>query len=90
MQVLEEEASNIDLLLCELVLPGGVSGPELAAKVKNLYPKLKLVFMSGYAAPHRPVAMSVMGQERTLAALDFMSAIPPKADVNAKKRTSVV
>ncbi len=29
--------------------------------------------------------MSVMGQERTLAALDFMSALPPKADVISEK-----
>ena len=50
MLVLEEEAGDVDLLLCDVVLPGGVSGPEFAAKAKDLYPKLKLVFMSGYAA----------------------------------------
>jgi PAS domain S-box-containing protein len=50
MKVLEEEADKLDLLLSDVVLPGGVSGPELAAKAKELYPKLKLVFMSGYAA----------------------------------------
>ena len=50
MQVLEEEADNIDLLLSDVVLPGGVSGPEFATKAKDLYPELKLVFMSGYAA----------------------------------------
>ncbi|MCZ6509567.1 MAG: PAS domain S-box protein [Alphaproteobacteria bacterium] len=50
LRVLEEAAGNIDLLLCDVVLPGGVSGPELAANLKNLYPELKFVFMSGYAA----------------------------------------
>ncbi len=50
MQVLEEKANSLDLLLCDVVLPGGVSGPEFAAKAKDLYPNLKLVFMSGYAA----------------------------------------
>jgi CheY-like chemotaxis protein len=50
MRVLEEEADKLDLLLSDVVLPGGVSGPEFAAKAKDLYPKLKLVFMSGYAA----------------------------------------
>ncbi len=29
--------------------------------------------------------MSVMGQERTLASLDFMSALPPIADVKREK-----
>jgi CheY-like chemotaxis protein len=50
MRVLEAEADKLDLLLSDVVLPGGVSGPELAAKARSLYPKLKLVFMSGYAA----------------------------------------
>ncbi len=50
MLVLESEADNLDLLLSDVVLSGGVSGPELAAKAKDLYPGLKLVFMSGYAA----------------------------------------
>jgi len=50
MKVLEEEAGNVDLLLSDVVLPGGVSGPEVAAKAKDIYPNLKLVFMSGYAA----------------------------------------
>jgi two-component system cell cycle sensor histidine kinase/response regulator CckA len=50
MQLLEQEAENIDLLLADVVLTGNVSGPELAARAKNLYPKLKVVFMSGYTA----------------------------------------
>ena len=50
LQVFEEKAGNVDLLLCDVVLPGSVSGPEFAAKAKDLYPKLKLVFMSGYTA----------------------------------------
>jgi PAS domain S-box-containing protein len=50
MQVLEDEADKLDLLLSDVVLPGGVSGPEFVAKARDLFPDLKLVFMSGYAA----------------------------------------
>jgi len=50
MFLLEEEGSTVDLLLSDIALPGGVGGPELAARAKERYPKLKLVFMSGYAA----------------------------------------
>ena len=50
LRVLENEAGNIDLLLSDVVLAGGMSGPELADKAMSLYPELKVVFMSGYTA----------------------------------------
>jgi PAS domain S-box-containing protein len=40
---------RIDLLLTDVVLPEGVSGPALATAARELRPGLKLVFMSGYA-----------------------------------------
>ena len=50
MQALEKEQGNVNLLLSDVVLPGGVSGPEAAATAMDLYPKLKVLFMSGYTA----------------------------------------
>jgi len=50
MHVLEEEAGNVDLLLSDVVLPGGISGPEFAAKVKDLHPQLRVIFMTGYTS----------------------------------------
>ena len=50
LQALAKEADNINLLLSDVVLPGGISGPELAAKAKDLDPNLKVMFMSGYTA----------------------------------------
>ena len=41
---------KVDLLLSDVVLPGGMGGPELARKAKERHPALKLLFMSGYAA----------------------------------------
>ena len=38
------------MLLSDVVLAGGMSGPELADKAMSLYPELKVVFMSGYTA----------------------------------------
>ncbi len=40
----------VDLLLTDVVLPGGVSGPELAADAKAVNPNLKVVFMTGNTA----------------------------------------
>ncbi|MDJ0824064.1 MAG: PAS domain S-box protein [Rhodobacter sp.] len=39
---------DIDLLLSDVVLPGGVSGPALAEELKATQPEMPIVFMSGY------------------------------------------
>lgn len=41
---------RVDLLLSDVVLPGGMSGPDLVRRVRERDPALKVVFMSGYAA----------------------------------------
>ncbi|MDA1132056.1 MAG: ATP-binding protein, partial [Proteobacteria bacterium] len=42
--------ADIDLVLSDVVLPGGESGPEFAADALHAKPDLKVVFMSGYTA----------------------------------------
>jgi CheY-like chemotaxis protein len=39
---------NIDLLFTDVVLPGGMTGKELADKVKARYPALPVLFTTGY------------------------------------------
>jgi CheY-like chemotaxis protein len=41
--------SAFDLLLSDVVLPGSLRGPELAAAARAARPGLKALFMSGYA-----------------------------------------
>jgi DNA-binding NtrC family response regulator len=48
-QVLNREA-KIDLILSDVILPGGESGPEFTAEAAERYPDLKVLFMSGYPA----------------------------------------
>jgi PAS domain S-box-containing protein len=43
-----EKAPGVDLLLSDVVLPGGMSGPDLAEQVSRRSPGLKVLFMSGY------------------------------------------
>jgi YesN/AraC family two-component response regulator len=38
----------IHLLLTDVVMPG-LNGPDLARRMKYLYPGLKVIFMSGYS-----------------------------------------
>jgi signal transduction histidine kinase len=44
-----ETAPRIDLLLTDIVLPNGMSGPALVKEAGLLRPGLKVLFMSGYA-----------------------------------------
>jgi DNA-binding NtrC family response regulator len=46
-------AENIDLLFTDLVMPGGVSGSDLADRAAELRPELKVLFTSGY--PNHPM-----------------------------------
>lgn len=45
---------GIDLLLSDIVLPGGMNGFDNARELKALYPDMRVVFISGYSADHQP------------------------------------
>jgi len=47
LEILDKEA-GIDLLLSDVVLPGGLRGPEVAVMARVSKPELKVLFMSGY------------------------------------------
>ena len=57
---------KVDLLLTDLVMPGGVNGRQLADVLRGQSPKLKVVYMSGYSA-------DVLGKEFTVQpGIDFL------------------
>ena len=39
----------LDVVLCDMVLPGGVNGRTLARRLRERLPQAKFIFMSGYA-----------------------------------------
>ncbi len=47
-QVCGGHQGPIHLMLTDVVMPGGVNGPQLAKELTSLYPQLKVLFMSGY------------------------------------------
>jgi len=44
-----EAMPDLDMVLSDVIMAGGMNGPELAAKAIKLRPDLKILFMSGYA-----------------------------------------
>ena len=47
LAIAETAGSNIDLLLSDMLLPE-LSGFDLARKALEKYPKMKILFMTGY------------------------------------------
>jgi CheY-like chemotaxis protein len=43
------ERENIDLLLTDVVMPGGTNGRELARRARQRWPRIKVVFTSGFS-----------------------------------------
>ena len=53
-----ERTPGVDLLLSDVMLPGGRSGPEIVAEARRRRPGLKSLFISGYTG----LRMSRQGQ----------------------------
>jgi CheY-like chemotaxis protein len=49
LELWRAHASEVDLLLSDLVLPGPLTGRELAERLRQEKPQLKVIFMSGYS-----------------------------------------
>jgi two-component system CheB/CheR fusion protein len=43
------ERQSIDLLLTDVVMPGGINGRELARRARQRWPRIKIVFTSGFS-----------------------------------------
>ncbi|MGI9486719.1 MAG: response regulator, partial [Geminicoccaceae bacterium] len=39
----------MDLVFTDMIMPGGMSGGDLAREVRSLYPEIKVMLTSGYA-----------------------------------------
>jgi DNA-binding NtrC family response regulator len=50
MDLWREHGGTIDLVLTDIVMPGGISGRQLAEKLHSEVPDLPIVYTSGYAA----------------------------------------
>jgi len=60
------DSQDIDLVLSDVVLPGGVNGPAFAQEARDLRPGLRLIFMSGYPAAGAASQDGVLGPDDVL------------------------
>ena len=50
LRVWDENNGRVDLLLTDMIMPGGMSGNDLAAKLRKQAPGLKVIYTSGYCS----------------------------------------
>jgi signal transduction histidine kinase len=49
LQVWNTHHGHVDLLLTDMVMPDGMSGMELAQRLRDAHPELRIIFASGYS-----------------------------------------
>jgi len=64
MKLWQRRSRKIDLLFSDMVMPGGLTGLDLAQKLREDSPELKVIISSGYnadmAAQAKPLADDVV------------------------------
>jgi len=54
LRVWEEKSKEIDVVLTDMVMPGGLSGRDLAARLTSDCPQLPVIYTSGYSVDFQP------------------------------------
>ncbi|PZP54521.1 MAG: response regulator [Micavibrio aeruginosavorus] len=68
LDLVKQQGANFDMLLADIVMPG-MDGIELSQKAAAIYPSLKVMFITGFAAVamgQRNAASAAAGQARIL------------------------
>ncbi|NTV61979.1 MAG: GAF domain-containing protein [Oscillochloris sp.] len=48
LRAAQQHHGGIDLLISDIVMPGGLNGTQLAARIRSDHPQIKVLLMSGY------------------------------------------
>ncbi len=64
LDVWDRHGGAVDLLLTDMVMPAGMSGRQLAARLRSRNPDLRVVFTSGYSPEIAGSELGAAGQER--------------------------
>jgi len=83
LAALEAQSGKVDLLFTDIVMPGGMSGSDLAQEARRRVPGLKVVLTSGYAQPdvvQRGMAESTIWLRKPHTALDLARTLRETLD----------
>jgi two-component system cell cycle sensor histidine kinase/response regulator CckA len=86
MEALEmiQGTTTLDLVISDVMMPG-MSGPELVARVRDSYPNIKAILMSGYAED----VLEDLDGDISLKGIEFL-AKPFTPDVFATKVRAII
>jgi len=65
IEMCRQSTTPIDLLLTDMIMPGGLNGVEVAKQLQGIYPELKVIYMSGYTN-HVLIDRTLSGGKATL------------------------
>ena len=79
-----EDRPEINLVLSDVIMAGGMNGPEMAQRALSVRPELKVLFMSGYA----PGSLRQMQQELPNA-IDLVNKPFTRSDLTEKVKRAL-
>ncbi|OXS16798.1 hypothetical protein CGX12_01690 [Zobellella denitrificans] len=82
LQILRER-QDIDLLFTDVMMPGGINGPELVEQTRCLHPHIKVLYSSGYAAS------TLLHQGRVAPEWQLLTKPYRRAELEAKVRQAL-
>jgi two-component system, cell cycle sensor histidine kinase and response regulator CckA len=77
LEAINERNGTVDLLLSDMMMPGGLSGAELAERALRLWPKIRVIICSGYLPEtnNEPDAEPIMRLQKPYAARELARAV---------------
>src|ERR1700739_3145095 len=69
--VVQRSQAKLDLVLTDIIMPGSIDGPALAARIERRYKKLPVLFMTG-ALPENDEQAVEMTRKRRLCESRFL------------------